>query len=137
MHADGIGFAVPISRAKRVAADLEQGLAAKHAWLGLELAPLPAGETGRGALVHRVVAGAPAASAGLVAGDVVTAVDGAPVKDVAGLLAAVEESRVGNTLRLDVRRDGLELCVAVVAADLDIGLAEAFPPAAPRMVPGP
>ena len=38
---------------------------------------------------------------------------------VAGLLAAVEESSVGATLRLDVRRGDVRLCFSLVAADLD------------------
>ena len=75
-HADGIGFAVPARRALSVAADLEKGQQAAHAYLGLELAPLTPAALERvesedepvrsgGALVHRVVPGSPADAAGL------------------------------------------------------------------------
>ena len=88
-HADGIGFAVPARRALRVAADLEKGQQAAHAYLGLELAPLTPAALERvesedepvrsgGALVHRVVPGSPADAAGLAVDDVVVAVGGKP-----------------------------------------------------------
>lgn len=128
-HADGIGFAVPARRALRVASDLEKGQQAAHAYLGLELAPLtPAAlervetdaepVTSGGALVHRVVPGSPADTAGLVVDDVVVAVGGKPVRDVAAVLAAVDDARVGEAVCVTVRRPSETLEIEVVAADL-------------------
>ena len=79
------------------------------------------------------MAGSPADSAGLRPDDVVVAVDGRPVRDVAGVLVAVEDALVGATLRLTVRTPGDgERAVEVVAADLNElpGLLNRPPPAA-------
>ena len=134
MHADGIGFAIPVTVAKRVASDLAAGRRARHAYLGVELSPLTpetrrlvrdeAGDAvklpDRGALVMRVVPGSPAAAAGLRRHDVLVTVAGAPVRDVATVLVAVEEANVGDSLSLGLRRGGgREQNVAVTTANLD------------------
>ena len=74
----------------------------------------------RGALVMRVVPGSPAAAAGLRRHDVLVTVAGAPVRDVATVLVAVEEANVGDSLSLGLRRGGgREQNVAVTTANLD------------------
>ena len=142
-HADGIGFAVPARRALRVAADLEKGQQAAHAYLGLELAPLTPAALERvesedepvrsgGALVHRVVPGSPADAAGLAVDDVVVAVGGKPVRDVAAVLAAVDDAEVGETVRVTVRRPAETLDIEVVAADLQTRTFDADAEAVPQ-----
>jgi putative serine protease PepD len=98
---DGVGFAIPSSTVRRVAQQLISGGTVAHAYLGVQLADA----TG-GAGVAQVRADGPAGDAGLRAGDVVTAIDGKPVRSADALVAAVDEHEPGDEVTLKVRRDG-------------------------------
>jgi serine protease Do len=83
----GIAFAIPASTAREVVQDLIKDGAVQRGWLGVEIQPVTpeiaeslglAGD--KGALVSNAQDGGPAKKAGVIAGDVITAVDG---KDVA------------------------------------------------------
>ena len=130
----GVGFAIPVNTVKRLLPQLQAGGEIKTPTLGIRFADLSAltdeqrqkyklPETG--ALVEQVVAGSPAAQAGLrgsatvtnergaggqdvlrVGGDIITAVDGQPLTDGNDLPRAVIAKRIGDTLRLTVLRDG-------------------------------
>lgn len=85
-QAQGIGFAIPVDRAKKIVQDLLRYGQVRSAWIGAVTATLTPEEAKRlslraskGALVSRVFPGSPAASAGLQPGDVITAVGGRPV----------------------------------------------------------
>jgi serine protease Do len=67
---EGLGFAIPIDRALRVARDLLDHGEVRRAWMGFDVSPVQADEWGRmrGVRVARVVAGSPAARAGVRAG---------------------------------------------------------------------
>jgi hypothetical protein len=83
-------------------------------------------------LVHRVVPGSPADAAGLAVDDVVVAVGGKPVRDVAAVLAAVDDAEVGQTVRVTVRRPAETLDIEVVAADLQTRTFDADAEAVPQ-----
>ncbi|NAZ83979.1 PDZ domain-containing protein [Kineococcus sp. R8] len=107
----GLGFAIPSNEVKLIADQLVKSGTAQHAWLGVSLAQQPATVTvdgaGRtGAQVADVTAGTPAASAGVRAGDVVTAVDGVPVTGFDSLTATIRGKAVGSEVALTVVRDG-------------------------------
>jgi len=70
-----------------------------------------------GVLISSVPAGGPAAKAGLKPQDVITAIDGQPVKDGDDLVAKVSPRRPGSTARITYLRDGKENTVAVTIAD--------------------
>ena len=72
-----------------------------------------------GALVVRVVPDTPAAEAGLRRGDVIVQVDDAPVTSADELQTLVENSRVGQTLRLTVKRGRQTQQIRVNTAALD------------------
>jgi len=85
-NAQGIGFAIPVDRAKKVIEDLLRYGAVHSAWIGAVTATLTPEEARRqdlaiprGAIVVRVFDGSPAAAAGLRVGDVITTVDGRAV----------------------------------------------------------
>jgi serine protease Do len=85
-QAQGIGFAIPVDRARKVIQDLLRYGTVHNAWIGAVTATLTPEEARRlnlratrGAFVSRVFPDSPAALAGLKTGDVITAVDGKPV----------------------------------------------------------
>ncbi len=129
----GLGFAIPINLARRVADQLASGQPVVHPYLGLQLVPLTARrarENNRdpdallqlperdGALVQRVLEDSPAEAAGLRRGDLVVAVAERPVGDPAALLQQVELSQVGQPLPLTVIRGQRELKVSIRPAAL-------------------
>jgi S1-C subfamily serine protease len=129
----GLGFAIPINLARRVADQLASGQPVVHPYLGLQLVPLTARrarENNRdpdallqlperdGALVQRVLEDSPAEAAGLRRGDLVVAVADLPVGDPAALLQQVERSQVGQPLPLTVIRGQRELKVSIRPAAL-------------------
>jgi serine protease Do len=109
----GIGFAIPSDIAQRVAAQLIKHGEVKRAWLGVsfqeltpELAAHFGGSVDGGALVGSVVTDGPADQAGLMAGDVVVAVDGQTIRQGHDLLRNVLRHGVGERVRVEVLRDG-------------------------------
>jgi putative serine protease PepD len=109
--AEGLGFATPIDIARSVAEELIATGRATHAWLGIEGADLDIarmrqlGLTG-GAAVMRVADGSPADRAGLRAGDVIVALDGQAVANMAALVVALRRHKVGDTVSVAYVRDG-------------------------------
>ncbi len=72
---------------------------------------------GPGVRVASVIAGSPAERAGLRAGDVLTAIDGAPVADLRGYSALLRSLGPGRAVRLTVLRDGKEQVVEATLAE--------------------
>jgi S1-C subfamily serine protease len=115
----GIGFAIPIDKAKTVAAQLERGERIAHPFIGVQMeeltpelakqfnsnpnSPIELPEI-NGVLVRQVVPNSPAAAAGIRPGDVIVQVDGQRITKGAQLLDIVEASRVGQELQLKVQR---------------------------------
>jgi Do/DeqQ family serine protease len=114
----GIGFAIPVSMARQVMDQLIEYGEVRRGQLGVyiqDLTPELAKALGvsqeRGAVVTQVAPGSPAAKAGLKTGDVVVKVDGKPVHNAADLRNTVGLMRIGQTVTLDVLRDGKPLQV--------------------------
>ena len=129
----GLGFAIPINLARRVAGQLADGGKVVHPYLGLQLVPLTARvarENNRdpdallrlperdGALVQKVLPDSPAETAGLKRGDLVVEIGGKPVLTPAALLQTVEQSKVGDPLPLRVVRGQKELQLSIRPAAL-------------------
>ena len=129
----GLGFAIPINLAKRVAGQLADGGSVIHPYLGLQLVPLTARvarENNRdpdallqlperdGALVQRVLPESPAEAAGLKRGDLVVSVADQVVVNPSALLQQVETSEVGQPLPLTVVRGQRELQLSIRPAAL-------------------
>jgi serine protease Do len=111
----GYGFAIPISLAKTVMNDLLQYGRVRRAILGVsisDLRPEDAQAAGlkeiRGALVGGGTPGqaSPAEKAGIEPGDVIIAIDGAPVDRVAQLQRVIRVHKPGETVSVDVMRYG-------------------------------
>jgi len=122
--AQGIGFAVPIDVAKRIVDDLIEHGEVAPVWLGLDVQDLDTKlqemldvpERTAGALVSAVRRGAPAESAGVRRGDVVTRVEKRPVHGAREFYELLEHVTVGDEVDLDLLRDGAERSVKIKAA---------------------
>jgi S1-C subfamily serine protease len=122
----GVSFAIPSNVAREVAERLQTGGYVPRAWLGVELSPVTENQAqqmgltdARGAYIARVVRDgrvSPAARAGMQAGDVVLRWNGADILEPAMLSQLVAKTPIGNTVKVQVWRDGasLEIDVAVV-----------------------
>ncbi|MFN9623572.1 MAG: trypsin-like peptidase domain-containing protein [Cyanobacteriota bacterium] len=117
----GLGFAIPINRARQISSQLISTGRASHPMIGVGLDAVrnAAGdEVLSGARVVAVQPGGPAASAGLRPGDVITAVEGTRITGPSDVINAVERGGVGRSLRISLLRGGESLQLTVVAGDL-------------------
>ena len=108
---EGVGFAVPSSRARRVVADLAEFGRVRRAYLGITIRPVDPATAARlnvleAALVSSVVVASPAAEAGLQPGDVILTIGGRPAGSAGMLQGAIEVAKVGEPLDLTVDRGG-------------------------------
>ena len=119
-QAQGIGFAIAINNAKPIISSLIASGRVERPWLGVSattLTPAIAQQIGvafvEGVLLSDAVAGGPAARAGLRQGDVITALDGQPIKTTDDLTAALARKKVGDRVEITIRRAGQEQKLAV------------------------
>jgi putative serine protease PepD len=102
----GVGFAVPSNTVRQVEPALERGQRVKHAWLGVETSA-PTSSSSTGAEVQNIVPGGPAEQAKLRTGDVITKIDGQPVKSPSDVSAVVNQKQPGDKVAVQVERSGL------------------------------
>jgi serine protease Do len=108
----GIGFDIPADVADQVSKQLISTGKVTRGYIGAQVQDVTAdiaeslGIKGKGALVAELTPGGPAARAGLQPGDLITKVDGQPVEGATDLTRAVGRVHAGDTIRLEVRRDG-------------------------------
>jgi putative serine protease PepD len=100
---DGVGFAIPSNTVQRVATALAAGQSVEHAYLGIQAGT---SSSPAGARVSMVRAGAPAASGGLRAGDVVTVIAGKRIQTADQLTSAVNAEQPGKKLTFTIVRSG-------------------------------
>jgi serine protease Do len=132
----GIGFAVPAPTAKTITDKLMRGESVERGYLGVQIqnfspeaaAALGLPETTKGAYVGEVTAGSPAERGGIKVEDIVVSLNGEPVENSTELTRRVARANVGDTLRLEVIRDGRRQTLNVRAgkrpseAELQAGL---------------
>ena len=116
----GIGFAIPVDRARKVIEDLRRYGRVHSAWIGAVTAtvtPEEAKRTGirvaRGALVSRVFRGSPAEAAGLRSGDVITAVGNLPVDSRESFATHTATLPSGKPVELRINRGGQSVSLRV------------------------
>jgi serine protease Do len=121
----GIGFDVPAQTAKMVVAELKDKGAVTRGWLGVQVQPVTSGiadslgmKKAEGAMVDSPQEGSPAAKAGIKSGDVVTGLNGTPVKDSRDLSRRVAELSPGSSVKLDILRDGQSKSLTVTLGEL-------------------
>ncbi|MEK6609890.1 MAG: trypsin-like peptidase domain-containing protein [Gemmatimonadota bacterium] len=116
----GLGFAIPIERAMRVARDLRARGRVRRGWIGVEIAePPPRSGSWRrqpGVPVRRVATGGPGERAGLKQGDIVDRVNGQLIRNFLNWEKALLDLGIGDTLRVTLRRgeESQDLSIAAV-----------------------
>ena len=129
----GIGFAIPIDKAKAIAAQLQRDGKVAHPYLGVQMltltpdlakqnntdpnSPIQIPEI-NGVFVMRVVPNSPAASAGIRRGDVILQVDGKAITSAEQLQNVVEDSQLGQVLKVKVQRGNKTEQLSVRTAEL-------------------
>jgi serine protease Do len=121
----GIGFAMPINIAKGILADLKTKGTVTRGWLGVmiqKITPDLAKSFGlkgsEGALVGDVIPNSPASKAGILRGDVIVRFNNQPVKTMEELPKIVANTRPGESVPVEVIRDGHSKIVMVAIAVL-------------------
>jgi serine protease Do len=123
----GIGFAIPIERALRVADELRRYGVVRRAWVGLDVAgseELNAWKRAGGLRVTRVAAGGPAARAGIEPGDVLVSAAGQPLRTFLDWESIKLDISPGDSLRVQVQGGGRRRAVAVAVEELPTSRAE-------------
>ena len=134
-NAQGLGFAIPIGLANRIATQLETKGTVSRAYIGVKMVNLspniidqiksqrPDFNPGRdqGVLVVEVIKNSPAQKAGLEDGDVILSINGKAIQDSNEVQQVVEASAPGDILRVEVNHDGqkrnLQLTLGELKAD--------------------
>ncbi len=119
----GIGFAIPIDRARRIAEDLIRHGEVRESYTGLEVADgQPRQAEGRrqggGVVVSGVDAGSPAAAAGFRKGDVIEAISSQPVESAEEYRFRQRELPIGAVAPVAVRRGGERRTLSLQATEL-------------------
>ena len=106
----GLGFAIPVNLAVKVADEIISTGTVTHAFIGVQTEPLPACATGQsgtqGLRIGAVVPGGPAEAAGLRVGDVITSIDGQAAVSTDQLMAVTLTKRAGDQVEIGYERNG-------------------------------
>ena len=120
----GIAFDVPADTVKSVVAQLKDKGMVSRGWIGVQIQPVTAdiaeslGMKGtEGALVSEPQSDSPAAKAGVLPGDVITAVNGNAVKDARDLAKQIGAMASGSTVKLAVWRKGEEKSISLTVGE--------------------
>jgi len=121
----GIAFAIPAPTVKSVVAQLKDNGKVSRGWIGVQIQPVTAEiadnlglKASEGALVADPQPNGPAAKAGIMAGDVITAVNGNAVKDARDLAKQIGGMAPGGTAKLTVWRKGEEKTFSIALGEL-------------------
>lgn len=132
-EAQGIGFAIPIDKAKLIKDALARGEKIPHPYIGVQMltltpdmakqfnsdpnSPIAVPEI-NGVLVAQVMPNSPSAAAGLRRGDAIVEIDGQPVTTAEKLQRLVENTRIGQTLQFKVQRGDTTVQLSVRPGEL-------------------
>jgi serine protease Do len=121
----GIAFSIPASTVKTVIAQLRDKGSVSRGWIGVQIQPVTADiadslglKKAEGALVAEPQANGPAAKAGIESGDVITSVNGEPVKDARELARTIGGLAPGNAVKLNVLHKGQDKVVNLTLGQL-------------------
>lgn len=123
----GVGFAIPVKYAKKVADCIIAGKPVTHAYLGVSLdtvTPYSAYASGlstqSGAFVAEVTDGSPAAQAGLKKGDIIVALNDEQIQGASDLILKVRSHEVGDKVKLGIVRNKETQTIEVTLGSDDV-----------------
>jgi S1-C subfamily serine protease len=126
----GLGFAIPINRAKKAIDDLIGKGKVEYGWLGIQMLELDKaslaelGLDGRkGAFIAQVYTGSPAQKGGLLPGDFIVKANGVEVKGSDEVVRIVSDIPAGQSANFTVYREGKPMDIKVVIASRDNAVA--------------
>jgi len=121
----GIAFSIPASTVKSVVAQLKDNGSVSRGWIGVQIQPVTQDiadslgmKKAEGALVAEPQASGPAAKAGIESGDVITSVNGEPVKDARELARTIGGMAPGASVKLNVLHKGQEKTINLTLGKL-------------------
>jgi serine protease Do len=121
----GIAFAIPASTVRSVVAQLRDRGSVTRGWIGVQIQPVTAEiadslnlKSTQGALVAEPQAGSPAVTAGIRAGDIITQVNGTPVRDARELARTIGAMPPNTSIKLTVLRGGAEQSITLTLGEL-------------------
>ncbi|XHU95253.1 MAG: trypsin-like peptidase domain-containing protein [cyanobacterium endosymbiont of Rhopalodia gibba] len=125
-NAQGIGFAIPINKAERIANKLIEDGKVEHPFLGIQMVEVTPEiknklqesqglnlTTDKGVLIAKVMPDSPAEQAGLKAGDILRGIGKRLLNNPGEVQKAVEKTQVGEILHLQIERDGSPINLSV------------------------
>lgn len=122
---DGVGFAIPMNKAKWIGEQLVANGRVKRAFLGVRIQPVSnelaqqfGVPPGRGAIVTNIIPDSPAADSDLLPGDVILKMDGKNVNSTRSLQAIVEQLQVGEEYSMEIIRAGKSMTIKVTVREL-------------------
>ncbi|MEA5551466.1 HhoA/HhoB/HtrA family serine endopeptidase [Anabaena cylindrica UHCC 0172] len=128
--AQGLGFAIPIETAARIAKELFTKGRADHPFLGIEMVDLSPTKKQQlnkedklniqpdvGIVIKKVLENSPAKQGGLLPGDVIQKINDKPVKITAQVQKIVDSSKVGDILKIEVNRNGKTQIIKVLSGN--------------------
>jgi len=127
-YAQSIGFAIPSNVVNRVVKHLIEYGQVRRGWLGVGIEPVSQDVAERagvkraeGVYVNTVFEGEPAARAGLQVGDIILKIGGAPVNSPSGMIRVVGAISPGQTVAVQIVRNGKEISVPIILGEQDKG----------------
>jgi S1-C subfamily serine protease len=117
----GLGFAIPINTAQRIANQLIATGKVDHPFLGIQMINLTAQlkqeinsdpkakikiDVDQGTLIADVIANSPAAKAGIKSGDIIQTINGKAVQNFNEVQQVIETTKIGGNVQVQVRRNG-------------------------------
>lgn len=133
--AQGLGFAIPIETASRIADQLFTNGEVQHPYIGIQMVDLTPEtraqlsedasleleiDEDEGVLILRVMNGTPAEQANLQKGDVIHKVNGTDVTSASEVQEQVEQSRIGDLLEIEINRGGEQLVIELRPTTLPV-----------------
>ncbi|NPV69802.1 MAG: PDZ domain-containing protein [Firmicutes bacterium] len=123
--AEGMGFAIPINTARGIINSLLSKGRVPRAWLGINLVDRPTAQRygyeiplEKGIYVVDVIAGGPAAKAGIRKDDIILAIDDREIVDASTIKAVLAEHKVGDVVKVRLNRKGKDLTISVTLGEM-------------------